>query len=171
MLESFAVSALDGTKCPSCEFPDFPLTSGGGKAALQLPSKGSLRSELASSSYSFCSYLSLSSLCFQCLLLYMPWVVRAQERNCCPLLSSWEVLYTIARAGMRLSKGGLTRVRGHVVTAGVRNRKASWKAAYKEKSMTLASWHIACTWFTTQSQNQSKKEIGSQALILQCSNP
>lgn len=156
MLEAFVVSALNGTECPSCEFPEFPLTSVGGKAAQQLSSKGSLRWELASSSYGFCSYLGLSSLCSECLLLYMPRVVRAQEeRNCCALLSSWEVIYMISKSRNETEQ---PKTRGCVVTARVHNRKPSWKAVYKEESMTLAPWHITCTRFTTQSQNQSNTE-------------
>lgn len=166
MLEAFADLALEGTECPS--LGSHYLQWVGGKAAQQLPSKGSLRWELTSPSYSFCSYVRLVSLCFECFLLYMPWAVRAQEeRNCCSLLSSWEVIYMISKSRNETEQ---PKARGHVVTARAHNRKPSWKAAYKEKSMTLAPWHISYTQFTTWSQNQSKKEIGSQALILQHSN-
>lgn len=143
----------------------FPLIPVWGKAAQQHPSKGSLRQELTSSSYSFCSHVCLPSLCCECFLLYMPSAVRAQEeRNYCPLLSSWEVIYMISD---RRNETKQPKIRVYVVTARVHSRKPSWKAAYKGRSTTLAPWHIRYTRFTTWSQNVSKKEIGSHALILQ----
>lgn len=85
------------------QFSQFPLIAVGGETALQVPSKGSQRWALVSPSFSFCSYLGLPSLCFECFLLCIPQAVTAQERNCCSLCPSWEINYMIARAGMRLN--------------------------------------------------------------------
>lgn len=62
------------------------------------------------------------------------------------------------------------KIRSPVVPARVHPRKPGWKAAYKDRSMTLAPWHPTFKRFTTQSQNQPKRKIGSKDLILQKSN-
>lgn len=71
------------------QFSEFSIIAVGGETTRKGPSKGSQRWALASSSYSFCSYLGLSSFCFECFLLYVPWAATAQEeRNCCPCVKA-----------------------------------------------------------------------------------